>query len=188
MSRADFHTVPDRGLNVDAEKGPTFFTAYSVLMPTTIATESPRQPEIAELLRLSGEYAQSPYPPESNFLLGVDELEQPGVAVYVARDATARALGIAALVGGAGRTAELKRMFVHPDARGRGVARRLLAGIETDAAARGIRENVLETGPESHAALSFYRGAGYREVPLFGQYVGEAFSVCFAKALPGIPQ
>jgi putative acetyltransferase len=163
-------------------------------MLTTITIESPRQPGIAELLRLSGEYAQSLYPPESNFLLGIDELERPGVAVYVARDATARALGIAALVGGAGTgddigsTAELKRMFVHPDARGRGVAGRLLAGIETDAAARGIREIVLETGPESHAALSFYQGAGYREVPLFGQYVGEAFSVCFAKAIPGPPQ
>ncbi|TFC99635.1 GNAT family N-acetyltransferase [Cryobacterium sinapicolor] len=160
-------------------------------MPTTITIESPRQPEITELLRLSGEYAQSLYPPESNFLLSVAELEQPGVAVYVARDATDRALGIAALVGGADTgdgstsTAELKRMFVHPVHRGRGVAGRLLAGIETDAAARGIREIVLETGPESHAALSFYRGAGYREVPLFGQYLGEAFSVCFAKAIPG---
>ncbi|HSP53577.1 MAG TPA: GNAT family N-acetyltransferase [Cryobacterium sp.] len=157
-------------------------------MLTSITIESPRQPEITELLRMSGEYAQSLYPPESNFLLSVDELERPGVAVYVARDATARALGIAALVGGTGdetaSTAELKRMFVHPDARGRGVAGRLLAGIETDAAARGIREIVLETGPESHEALSFYRRAGFREVPLFGQYVGEAFSVCFAKAIP----
>ena len=157
-------------------------------MPSTITIESPRQPEITELLRLSGDYAQSLYPPESNFLLSVDELEQPGVSVYVARDSTARALGIAALVRGAGDAAELKRMFVHPDARGHGVAGRLLAGIETDAAARGIREIVLETGPESHAALSFYRGAGYREVPLFGQYVGEAFSVCFAKSIPGTAQ
>ncbi|HSP76844.1 MAG TPA: GNAT family N-acetyltransferase [Cryobacterium sp.] len=157
-------------------------------MPSTITIESPRQPEITELLRLSGDYAQSLYPPESNFLLSVDELEQPGVSVYVARDATARALGIAALVGGAGDAAELKRMFVHPDARGRGVAGRLLAGIETDAAARGIREIVLETGPESQAALAFYRGAGYREVPLFGQYVGAAFSVCFAKSIPGTAQ
>ncbi len=163
------------------------FTVYSVHMLTTINIESPRQPEIAELLRLSGDCAHSLYPPESNFLLDVDELEQPGVAVYVVRDATARALGIAALVGGAGTTsaAELKRMFVHPDARGRGVAARLLAGIETDAAARGIREIVPETGPESYAALSFYRSVGYREVPLFGQYVGEAFSVCFAKTIPG---
>ncbi len=159
-------------------------------MLVTITVESPRQPEIAELLRLSNEYAQSLYPPESNFLLSVDELGQPGVSVYVARDASARALGIAALVGedGAPEAAELKRMFVHPDARGHGVAGRLLAGIEADAAAGGIREIVLETGPESHAALSFYRNAGYLSVPLFGQYVGEEFSVCFAKKLPGSPQ
>ena len=162
-------------------------------MLTTISIESPRQPELAELLRLSGEYAQSLYPPESNFLLSVDELEQPGVAVYVARDATGRALGIAALVGGPDsggtrREAELKRMFVHPDVRGLGVAGHLLAWLEADAAARGIREIVLETGPASHAALAFYRSAGYREVPLFGQYVGEEFSVCFAKVLPEAAQ
>ena len=163
-------------------------------MLMTIAIESPRQPEIAELLRLSGEYAQSLYPPESNFLLGVEALAQPGVALYVARDATARALGIAALVGGAGTgdgipsTAELKRMFVHPDARGRGVAGRLLTEMETDAATSGIREIVLETGPASQAALAFYRSVDYREIPPFGQYVGEEFSVCFAKVLPGAAQ
>ncbi|TFD29861.1 GNAT family N-acetyltransferase [Cryobacterium cryoconiti] len=162
-------------------------------MLTTISIESPRQPELAELLRLSGEYAQSLYPPESNFLLSVEELEQPGVAVYVARDAAGHALGIAALVGGADAAgppgaAELKRMFVHPDARGHGVAGHLLTEMEADAATRGIREIILETGPASHAALAFYRSVGYREVPLFGQYVGEEFSVCFAKVLPADAQ
>lgn len=152
-------------------------------MRTIIAVESPRQAEIDALLGLSAEHAQSLYPPESNFLLGVDELEQPGVSFYAARDEAGRALGIAALVPLAGDTAELKRMFVHPDARGRGVAAALLDRIETDAGARGIRELVLETGPQSEAALAFYRRNGYREIPLFGQYLGEEYSVCFAKSL-----
>lgn len=152
-------------------------------MRTIIAVESPRQAEIDALLGLSAEHAQSLYPPESNFLLGVDELEQPGVSFYAARDEAGRALGIAALVPLAGDTAELKRMFVHPDARGRGVAAALLDRIETDAGARGIRELVLETGPQSEAALALYRRNGYREIPLFGQYLGEEYSVCFAKSL-----
>lgn len=152
-------------------------------MLTTIAIESPRQPGIAALLRQSAEYAQSLYPPESNFLLGVDELELPGVTFYAARDASGLALGIAALVSQCDGTAELKRMFVLPDARGRGVAGRLLARAEADALAAGIRRVVLETGPQSDAALAFYRQCGYREIAPFGQYVGEEFSVCFAKDL-----
>ncbi len=152
-------------------------------MRTTIAIESPRHHDIEALLGLSAEYAESLYPPESNFLLGVDELEQPGVIFYAARDETGRALGIAALVPSPGDTAELKRMFVHPEGRGRGLGAALLVRIEADAAARGIRELVLETGPLHAAALALYRRQGYREIPQFGQYIGEEFSVCFAKSL-----
>jgi putative acetyltransferase len=152
-------------------------------MLTTIAIEAPRQPEIEALLELSADYAQSLYPPESNFLLGVAELERPGVSFYAARDESGRVQGIGALVPLDGDTAELKRMFVHPGARGRGVAGLLLARIETDARTAGIRELRLETGPLHEAALGLYRRYGYREIAQFGQYVGEEFSVCFAKSL-----
>jgi putative acetyltransferase len=150
-------------------------------MLTTIAIESPREVGIDALLRQSAEYAQSLYPPESNFLLTVDELDAPGVSFYTARDESGRALGIAALVSQSDRTAELKRMFVDPNARGHGIAGRLLARAEADAAAAGIRRVVLETGPLHEAALTFYRECGYREIAPFGQYVGEELSVCFAK-------
>ena len=158
-------------------------------MRTTIAIESPREPGIGALLRQSARYAQSLYPPESNFLLGVDELELPAVSFYAARDESGLALGIAALVSQGDDTAELKRMFVDPGARGRGIARRLLARVEADALAGGIRRIVLETGPASDAALAFYRQCAYQEIAQFGQYVGEEFSVCFAKDLtaPGRP-
>jgi putative acetyltransferase len=152
-------------------------------MPPTIAIERPRQPEIEALLGLSAEFAQSLYPPESNFLLGVDELERPGVSFYAARDESGSVQGIGALVPLGRGTAELKRMFVHPDVRGRGVAGLLLERIETDARAGGIRELRLETGPLHEAALALYRRHGYREVSQFGQYIGEEFSVCLAKAL-----
>ncbi|MGO4689606.1 GNAT family N-acetyltransferase [Glaciibacter sp. 2TAF33] len=150
----------------------------------SIAVEPPRQDEVDVLLRLSAEYAEALYPPESNFLLSIDELEQPAVSFYVARDATARAYGIAALVElDAEGTAELKRMFVHPDARGHGLASGLLDRIEADAASRGIRRIVLETGPRHASALALYARHGYLPIPQFGQYVGEEFSVCLAKQL-----
>jgi putative acetyltransferase len=151
--------------------------------PVTIAVEPPRQPEVERLLDGSSAYAQSLYPPESNFLLDIATLERPEVTFYVARDGD-RAVGIAALVAEAHATSgELKRMFVDPTTRGRGVAGSLIARIEADASARGIREIVLETGDLHHAAQALYRRHGFRNIPQFGQYVGEPHSVCFAKSL-----
>ncbi|MGR0221503.1 GNAT family N-acetyltransferase [Agromyces sp. ZXT2-6] len=156
--------------------------------PLSISIESPREPGIARLLEGSTAYAQSLYPPESNFLLDVSQLETPGTTVYVARSGDGTALGMAALVEsddlGPSR-GELKRMFVLDDARGLGVASALIERIETDAAERGIREILLETGPLHHAALALYAKHGYRRVEQFGQYVGERFSVCMAKSLVG---
>ncbi|QTX05749.1 GNAT family N-acetyltransferase [Agromyces archimandritae] len=151
----------------------------------TVSLEPPRQPAVEAMLGAGAAFAQSLYPPESNFLLDVSELEAPGVRFYVARDAAGEAIGTAALVADAARPAraELKRMYVEPSARRLGVARGLLEHLEADAAAHGIHEIVLETGDLHTAAQALYERAGYRPIPQFGQYVGEAHSVCFAKAV-----
>ncbi|WP_022888703.1 GNAT family N-acetyltransferase [Agromyces italicus] len=162
----------------------------------SIAIEPPRQPEVERLLEGSTEYSRGLYPPEACFLLDVGQLERSDVRLYVARDAHGTALGIAALVAGAtGAEAtagtptagpvrgELKRMFVDPAGRGLGIAGALLARIEADAAALGLDEIVLETGPRHLAALALYEKHGYRHIEQFGPYVGEEFSVCMAKSL-----
>src|SRR4051812_1497943 len=106
----------------------THTTASIGRMPTEIRPEPPRQPEVEELLRLSDEFAFALYPADSCYLLDVGELEKPGVTVFLART-DGRALGMAALVVDQDAPrAELKRMFVHPDARGQGLARGLLSG------------------------------------------------------------
>jgi ribosomal protein S18 acetylase RimI-like enzyme len=74
-------------------------------------------------------------------------------------------------------------MFVRPAARGRGVARRLLAALEEAAAARGYTTVRLETGTGQHEAIRLYTSAGYRPIPCFGAYVEEPTSVCFEKRL-----
>ena len=153
-------------------------------MTISITIEPPRQADVAALLAAGTAFAHSLYPEENSYLLSTDELESPGVAVYVARNETGAACGMAALVPlSSDLTAELKRLFVYDEARGRGVAGRLLDRIEADAAGRGIRSLALETGPLQHAAMALYRGRGYEQIDLFGQYVGEEFSVCFAKSL-----
>lgn len=93
---------------------------------------------------------------------------------------TGRALPVAR---GAGGSAEIKRMFVVPDRRGSGVATAVLDALESAARERGWTTLRLETGTAQPDAQRFYRRAGYREIPLFGSYVGSALSVCFERRL-----
>ncbi len=153
-------------------------------MTVTVSVESPRQPEVLELLRQSDEFTLSLYPPESCFLLDVSELERPGVTVFVSRSEDA-AVGIGALVDRGDGSAELKRMFVSADARGFGIAGRILKSAEAHAVATGVHTIQLETGPLQRSAIALYERHGYARIPLFGQYVGEEFSLCYEKRLAG---
>ena len=147
----------------------------------TIAIEPPRQDELLELMRQGDEFTLGLYPPESSHLLGVEELERPEVTVFVARDEGA-ALGMLALVDGGRGTAEMKRMFVLPQARGRGIAADLIGALEDFATTHEIRMVQLETGPLQYAAIRLYERSGYRLIPNFGKYVGDSNSVCYEKA------
>jgi putative acetyltransferase len=149
----------------------------------SVEVERPRQADVVQLLQLGTAFAESLYPPENNFLLDVEELERPGVSVYVARDGGGRAIGMAALVPWGVAVTELKRMFVSPDARGLGVATRLLERMEADARGAGLRQIVLETGTLHTAAQALYVRCGYSSIPQFGQYIGEKYSYCMAKML-----
>lgn len=151
-------------------------------MTVVIAAEPPRQPELLELMRQGDEFTLSLYPPESCHLLGVEELEAPGVTVFAARENDV-VVGMAALVDRADGSAELKRMFVPESARGRGVASALLRAVEDRARAASITLVQLETGPLQHAALALYERSGYTLIPNFGKYAGDPNSVCFEKRL-----
>lgn len=85
--------------------------------------------------------------------------------------------------GYANGDAELKRMYVTPEARGRGLARRILASLESDARAAGRIRMVLETGTAQPEAIALYISSGYEPCPKFGLYRHEATSLCFAKRL-----
>ncbi|WP_431278453.1 GNAT family N-acetyltransferase [Leifsonia poae] len=152
-------------------------------MTVSIATEPPRTPDVEELLRLGDEFTLALYPADSCYLLDVSELEAPGVTVLVGRDADGRALGMVAVVAKGDGTAELKRMFVHQDARGQGLASSLLADAETSARLAGVDTLQLETGPRQLAAIALYERRGYVRIPNFGPYVGDPHSICYAKQL-----
>ncbi len=150
---------------------------------TTITVESPRQPEIEALLRESDAFALSLYPPDSCYMLDLDELAAEGVTVVVARDDAGTAVGMAALVDRGDGTGELKRLFVRETGRGRGVATAVMDALESAARERSIRTLQLETGPKQLAAIALYEARGYRHIENFGPYVGDEFSVCMEKSL-----
>ena len=81
-------------------------------------------------------------------------------------------------------TAELKRMFVDPNVRGRGVGRALVEALEQEARRLGISKIVLETGTRLTRAIRLYEGMGYARIPLFGEYVSSPdTSLCFGTSL-----
>ncbi|MFJ5709604.1 MULTISPECIES: GNAT family N-acetyltransferase [unclassified Streptomyces] len=79
--------------------------------------------------------------------------------------------------------AELKRMYVIPEARGLGLARRILALLEEDARAAGRTRMVLETGTAQPEAIALYLSSGYEPCAKFGHYRDYENSRCFAKPL-----
>ncbi|MDG4788183.1 GNAT family N-acetyltransferase [Micromonospora sp. WMMD1102] len=97
--------------------------------------------------------------------------------------ASAEAVGCGALRRLDDTTAEIKRMYVEPHHRGSGVATSLLRALESAAAERGWTTLRLETGTAQPDAERFYRREGYREIPLFGAYVGSTLSVCYERRL-----
>ena len=79
--------------------------------------------------------------------------------------------------------AELKRMYVAAEHRGRGFARAVLAELERTATAAGRRRMVLETGLPQPDAIGLYTSAGYEPMARFGDYRDSPHSRCFAKPL-----
>lgn len=79
--------------------------------------------------------------------------------------------------------AEIKRMYVVEHARGRGLARAVLAELERTAAVAGRQRLVLETGTLQPEAIALYRSAGYTDIPKFGTYKHTPESLCLAKVL-----
>jgi putative acetyltransferase len=80
-------------------------------------------------------------------------------------------------------TAELKRMYVTPSVRGRGIGRALVEALEGEAQSLGVTRIVLETGTRLAPAIRLYEAMGYVRIPLFGEYLSSPdTSLCFGKS------
>ncbi len=141
-----------------------------------VARADPGRPEILALLA------------ESNHLVDVATLKQPGVAFFAARQ-DGRVLGIGAIVErrevDGTPYCEIKRMYVAPAARGLGLGRRLMQMLEAHAAELVLCCIRLETGVKQPEAIGLYRAFGYSEIGPFGAYSADPVSVFMEKRLNG---
>jgi putative acetyltransferase len=146
-----------------------------------IAIENPGQPDIVAQLQAADAWYATLYPAESNHLLDIARLQQPGTAFFVAREVGVL-FGFGAVVTRDGY-AEIKRMYIVPAARGRKLGRRILETLEAHAALVGMTCLRLETGIHQPEAIALYRSAGYRDAAPFGDYVADPLSLFMEKRL-----
>lgn len=92
-----------------------------------------------------------------------------------------KAVGCGAIRPYSDDTMEVKRMFVLPELRGRGIGAMLLNELECWTREKGFRHCILETGKNQPEAIRLYQKCGYRSIPNYGQYELVENSVCFEK-------
>lgn len=80
-------------------------------------------------------------------------------------------------------TAEIKRMFVVLEGRGKGIASAVLTELENWAKELNCTSAQLETSQKLESAIAMYRKFGYEDIPNYGQYIGVKSSMCMKKIL-----
>ncbi|HEV8532453.1 MAG TPA: GNAT family N-acetyltransferase [Methylomirabilota bacterium] len=141
-------------------------------------------PEARALIEALNAELSSRYPEEgaTHFRLDAEEVVD-GRGAFLIASVAGEPVGCGAVRRIEERTAEIKRMYVNPAERSRGVGRALLAALEAEARGLGMARLVLETGLRQPEAIALYERTGFSRIALFGEYVGSPLSVCMAKDL-----
>jgi putative acetyltransferase len=147
----------------------------------TVTTDDPSGEVATRLIHdlcseLSVRYGTPPSP------FSPDEALAPRTAFVVAR-LGGQPIGCGALRRIDEATAEVKRMYVAPNGRRRGIARRILHALEELAADFKYQTIRLETGLEQPEAIGLYESSGYHRTAAFGHHMGDPRSICFEKAI-----
>ena len=147
----------------------------------TVAAESPVTSEGRLLIEGSEAALREHYPPEDCFSFSPEELTGSESTFLIAREFD-EPIGCVALVdcGGYG---EIKRLYVRPEWRHRGVADELMDRLEADARNQGFGVVRLETGSRLAAAVQLYERRGYRRCARFGCYRDHPASLFMEKCL-----
>lgn len=141
-------------------------------MSFSIATETPLSDDVRALVKQLNTWALEQTPSEFTHHMTVDQMAQADTTVFVARDASGKAVGMGALKRHDGGLGEVKRMYTLPDARSTGLAGQIVAKIESTARQEGLQRLALETGavPGFAAAWRVYERAGFERCGAFLDY------------------
>ena len=137
--------------------------------------------EAEHLLDSSTRYMENLYPAESNHLLELEELLQPGNH-FLGAFIQERAVGCAALITKSSY-AEIKRLFVMESYRRAKIGLQLMQEIESLASRNHIRLLRLETGVSQPASTSLYESLDYQHIGPFGEYKADPLSIFMEKSL-----
>jgi putative acetyltransferase len=153
-------------------------------MSITIGAEPFDSADARRLISALDAHLASRYPPEQRFGPNLKpEHLAPGLGTFLIARADGRAIGCGALRLLDESTAEVKRMYVEPELRGKGVAKEVLDHLESAASSLGAHRLVLETGVHQIEAIRLYLRAGYKEIDCWGEYATSATSVCYEKRI-----
>ena len=134
----------------------------------------------AELSTIYPEMTAPPFPPRD--IVGER-------AVFMVASLGGIAIGCGAIrpfpaeFGPAPIVGEVKRMYVAPAARGRGVAAAILRALEAWATERGYATLRLETGERQPFAVRLYERFGYHRIAPYGHHAADPLALCFEKSL-----
>jgi putative acetyltransferase len=153
-------------------------------MSPVIRQETLDSPTVQSLIRALNAELDERYPEEgaNHFRLDPEELG-PGRGAFLVAYGEGEAVGCGAVRLNEPGVAEIKRMYVRPEWRGRGVAGAVLSQLEQHARTLGVTRLVLETGERQPESLAVYRRAGFVEIPRFGEYLDSPLSICMGKDL-----
>ncbi len=151
-------------------------------MPTLISLERPDTADAQALIAELDSYLDPLYPRESRHGYSVEKLLAQGVRFFVLRvDGIPAGCGGVQLVNG--EYGEVKRMYVRPEFRGKGLAKGMLNHLADFARSQGIELLRLETGIHQHEAIRLYEGMGFQSIPPFGDYRDDPLSRFYEKRL-----
>jgi putative acetyltransferase len=122
------------------------------------------------------------YPADAVYTLDLDDPSMDEVTFIVA-ELDGQAVGCGAIRPLDKSHIELKRFYVDPAFRQRGIASRMLLYLERRAQQRGFRKLRLETGEAQPEAIALYRKHGYEPIDPYGEYVECELSRCFEKTI-----
>src|SRR5262245_38940784 len=153
-------------------------------MPITIEQVSPDTIDAVQLIgELDDHLNQLPYTPESRHAYSVDKLIREGVVFFIAT--------IDGELAGCGGVklfeceyAEVKRMFVRPRHRGKGLGKAILDHLASYVRESDIDLLRLETGIYQEEAIGLYEKWGFKRRSPFGEYKEDPLSLYFEKPLP----